>query len=259
VARRKLRVRLPTNYAEQTYASPYWIVRYPHQKRISTATDALLSAQPAALLDYGAGDGKLLFEAFARGLVSTTVVAYEPVVKFSDRLLRGAEACGVSDRVTLVRDHAELANYRFDYITCLSVLEHMPLLQRYAFYDVCQTTLNPNGCVLIDVPVEIGPTLVLKAVARRVLKGRDREYTPRELLRIMLGAIIFDPQRFDPANTDTWIHHHKGFDYRLLQREMAHRFVMTDDVRPTPLGFLPAPLGNQEVFMTALKSSTSQT
>jgi phospholipid N-methyltransferase len=256
VARMKWRVRLPTNYAEQTYASPYWVVRYPHQKRIRTATNALLSAQPTALLDYGAGDGKLLFEAIARGLVSTTVVAYEPVTEFSDRLLRGAEACGASDRITLVRDLAELASHRFDYITCLGVLEHMPLLQRYAFYDVCDATLNPNGRVLIDVPVEMGPTLVLKAVARRMLKGRDREYTPRELLRIMLGAIIYDPQRFDPANTSTWIHDHKGFDYRLLRHEMAHRFEVTG-MRPTPLGLLPAPLGNQEVFMIATKAGIS--
>lgn len=243
-----LKAKLPTGYHEQTYASPYWIVRWPHQKRIKVGVDSLLDAKPQRVLDYGAGDGRVLIEALRAGLEAETIVAYEPVDRFAQQLTDAAEKAGVADRITLVMDYDELSNYTFDVILCLSVLEHMPLPEREKFYRLCESSLS--GEAVIDVPVEIGPTLAVKAIARQVLKGRDKEYTPSQLARIAVGGKVHDPERFDPSHTGTWIHNHKGFDYRLLRREMVGRFSLSRN-RPTPLRYLPAPLGNQEVFFTA--------
>lgn len=98
------------------------------------------------------------------------------------------------------------------------------------------------------MPVEIGPTLFIKAVARRLLKGREKEYTIRGLLRTSLGTVTFDASRFDPTDRRTWIHGHQGFDYRLLREEVAARFRLTGETT-TPVSALPAPLGNQEIFL----------
>ncbi len=241
------RPRLPSGYDEQTYASPYFVVRYPHQVRFRTAIDALIDAQPTALLDYGAGDGHLLVEAIDRGLVTQRIVAYEPVEEFRRELREKVAERNVGDRIQLVRDRAELERETFDYIACLGVLEHMPLPERQAFYDVCLGTLSPDGQILIDVPVEVGPTLLVKNIGRLVLKGREREYDWRELMRIAVGGTVYDPGRFDPSDWRTWIHHHKGFDYRLLRQELGHRFAVTAE-KVTPIPALPAPIGNQEIF-----------
>lgn len=241
--------RPPQTYDESTYASPYWIVRYPHQLRYSSAVSDLLRAEPASVLDYGAGDGRLLVDALGRGLGAEHIVAFEPVEKYAAQLATALAAGGVQDRVEIVRDRDGLAGRRFDYVVCLGVLEHMPLLERQAFYDVCDRTLTPHGRVLVDVPVEIGPALLIKALGRRILKGQPKEYSWPELIRYSLGAVMYDPARFDPADPSTWIQDHRGFDYRLLRAELAYRFDVVDQ-RTTPLPFLPAPLGNQEVFLT---------
>lgn len=244
-----LRPRLPTGYDQQTYASPYFIVRYPHRVRFRTAVDALIEAQPVTLLDYGAGDGHLLIEALDKGLRAHRIIAYEPVEQFADQLLEAIAEHRLDDRIQLVRNRDDLRHEAFDYITCLGVLEHMPLPERQAFYDLCQDTLSPVGRVLIDVPVEVGPTLLVKNLGRLLLKGREKEYGWSELCRIAAGGTTYDPARFDPSDKRTWIHDHKGFDYRLLRRELRYRFSVTGE-RTTPLPVLPAPIGNQEIFFT---------
>lgn len=99
--------RPPTNYAEQTHASPSIIVRYPHRVRYRTAIDAFLTAAPSTLLDYGAGDGHVLVEAINQGLASQRIVAYEPVEEYGNKLLANVAEHGMSDRVHLVRDRKE--------------------------------------------------------------------------------------------------------------------------------------------------------
>lgn len=239
----------PRSYAEQTYASPHWIVRYPHRKRFAVACDAILADRPRALLDYGAGDGRLLVEALRRGLESDRVVAFEPVDSYSEACRAAVAGAGFADRVTVVGDRSALAGERFGFICCLGVLEHMPLPERRAFYAVCDATLAEGGRALIDVPVEVGPTLLVKQFGRMVLKGRPREYGWRDLARIALGGSNGDEGRFDPADTRTWIQDHHGFDYRLLREELESHFDLLGE-RTTPLSRLPAPFGNQEVFFT---------
>ena len=241
--------RLPTNYQEQTYSSPYFVVRYPHEVRFRTAVDALIEAEPTTLLDYGAGDGHLLVEAIDRGLAAQRILAYEPVEKFASKLLENVAEHHLHDRIHLIRHREELRGKAFEYIVCLEVLEHMPLPERQAFYDLCQDSLSTDGRVLIDVPVEVGPTLLVKSLGRLLLKGREKEYEWSELARIAAGGTVYDPGRFDPSDQRTWIENHKGFDYRLFRRELAHRFDVTAE-KTTPVPFLPAPLGNQEIFFT---------
>src|SRR5215211_3481014 len=215
---RWFRARLPSSYEEQTYANPYFIVSYPHKVRFRTAVDALIEARPARLLDYGAGDGHLLVEAVRKGLGTERITAYEPVEEFSHQLSKKISDHGLGDRIRLITDRAELKQ-PFDYIVCLGVLEHMPLPERQAFYDICDVTLSQAGEVLIDVPVEVGPTLLVKNLGRRFLKGREKEYAPTELIRIAAGGMVYDPGRFNPSDERTWIHSHKGFHYRPYRRQ----------------------------------------
>jgi len=219
--------------------------------RYKTAQDTVLAHQPASLLDYGAGDGRLLLDLLVEeGLTTSNIVAYEPVESFRLALHADVQARGLDDRVRVVGDREALADESFDFIACMGVLEHMPLPERLAFYDICDTALTPTGRIFIDVPIEIGLTLLIKSATRMLLKGRKREYDTWTLLRLTLGMKNRDPGRFDPVDQRTWIQNHKGFDHRLFRDELAHRFTIVREHR-TPLALLPAALGNQEVYFHA--------
>ncbi|MEA2193764.1 MAG: hypothetical protein QOG42_198, partial [Solirubrobacteraceae bacterium] len=193
--------------------------------------------------------GDLLFDVVARGYAGR-LVAYEPVELYWRQLSAEVDRRGLGDRIEVVTDRASLRG-PFDFISCLEVLEHMPLPERESFYDLCTSELDAAaGRVLIGVPIEVGPTLLVKSAGRTILKGRTSEYGWRSLLRYSAGAKNYDPARYHAADTRTWITDHKGFDYRLLEDEVGDRGLEILDRRSTPLGWLPAPLFNQERFLT---------
>lgn len=243
----RLKVRAPASYEEQTYESPYWIVRFPHQRRYQFAIDEILASNARTLLDYGTGDAHMLIALHQRQEILESF-GYEPVLDLAADARRRVAVSGLGDRIRILSHVSECEGMQFDCITCLGVLEHMPLPQRELFYDTCEERLAPGGVVVIDVPVEIGPTVLIKEVVRRILKGRLPEYTIAELARRVAGARYRDPGRFDPANESTWIHFHQNFDHRLLLDELAARFRVKRTY-PSPFRRMPAALANQEVFI----------
>jgi len=249
-----LKFRRPRNYEEQTHESPWWLIRYPHQKRFATAAALLLADQPGVLVDYGAGNGETLARVLAdpRGASIELAIAYDP-----DPYMRATaeeKLASHSSRAVVVGDLAELESAlrgrRVDAVACLEVLEHLSLTERQRFYRVCSEILVEGGLCLIDVPVEIGPTLLVKVFGRRVLKGRAREYGLSELLRPTFGMRVRDPERFDPERPDGWVQDHKGFDYRELRDELR-QWMPIERTISTPVGALPPWLCNQTIFLVA--------
>lgn len=239
--------RHPRDYAEQTYASPFRIVRFPHRRRYELATRFIRAAMPGTVLDYGAGDGHLIVELAAMGEPRPLrITLYEPVSSFA-QLAHAAASKTDLVSVTEVVETPDLGQRRFDVIVCLGVLEHMPLPERERFYRICADHLSPRGMCLIDVPIEVGPTLLIKEGVRVVLKARTAEYSATELIRHGVGSVQFDPARFAGDSTETWIHYHTGFDYRLLRAELAARFDIVHEYN-TPFARLPPWLMNQEIF-----------
>lgn len=242
--------RRPQTYAERTYASPHWIVRFPHQRRYAEMAGLVRRLQPHSILDYGSGAGEFLIGLFTDGTAppTATAVAYETMLSPSTLadLETNLAAGNVGGRVTMASRAEHLAG-PFDLVLCMGVLEHMTLTARHEFYDTMDRVLAPGGTIAIDVPVEIGPAVVLKNLVRRTLKRDTRQYRLGELIRIGLGGRVFDPQRFTPTPVqDVFIFHH-GFDHRLLREELASRFDVIDQ-RKTPLNWLPVAC-NQEVIL----------
>jgi SAM-dependent methyltransferase len=244
-----MKVKLPRTYAEQTYASPYRIFRYPHRRRFEEAVAAIRERDPQSLLDYGAGDGYLFERMLEQGKESLPrrVLAYEPSSEYARMLQERLRAVGADSQVEVRQSVGGLGDESFESIVCLSVLEHLPLPERQKFYRLCERHLAENGRCLIEVPVEVGLSLLIKELGRTFLKGRQPGYSLPALIRAVAGRLTFDPNRFDPANQATWIHEHVGFDYRLFAKELEHRFQIVRTF-PTPFLWLPAWLANQEVF-----------
>lgn len=242
------RFRAPDSYAEDTYSHRNFAIRYPHRKRVERVLGVIEELGPTTVLDYGAGDGHL-FKALKEQLAHSPerLVAYEPVPEFARPFEEQVKAGQFGDGVEVVEEFEALRGQHFDLITCMGVLEHMPLLERSKFYGLCDEALGDRGRCLIDVPVEVGPALAIKHLGRTVIKGRPAEQTRRQLIRGTFGGIRYDPLRFDPDDPSTWISSHSGFDYRLFRTELEHRFDLLEQIT-TPFGALPPWLGNQEVL-----------
>jgi SAM-dependent methyltransferase len=240
----------PATYEEATYASPWRLIRYPHRRRVSESIDLLTANDPGTVVDYGAGGGELIASLLAdeRGNGIETAIAYDPNEEATGRL---RERLGDEPRAAVATSieevSAHLAGRGADAISCMGVLEHLPLRERRRFYDFCAEVLSPAGRVVIDVPVEIGPALVVKQFGRRVLKRRDREYERGELLRAVVGIRTVDPARFEAGGGPDFIFTHRGFDHRVFRDELE-RFQDVRDAVTTPIGWLPSWLCNQEVF-----------
>src|SRR5690242_16984663 len=129
------RKRRPRDYREQTYASPFWIVRYPHRARFDACVRAVRSAGARRLLDYGAGDGQFLVRLGKTRGPDVDVVAYEPG-HFASLIPR--DVPGIRRPMRIVESLGEIRGERFDAIVCLAVLEHMPLPERQKFYRLCE-------------------------------------------------------------------------------------------------------------------------
>lgn len=243
--------KLPTTYAEQTHASPYRVIRFAHHRRHRQALEMVLSARPGVLLDYGAGDGHLVAELLEHDVPwLRQAILYEPMSEMGVVLENALGKWISAGRVEIVKHRDELSGLAVDLVLCMGVLEHLPLTERLAFYELCQRKLSSAGRCIVDVPVEVGPTILAKELARILLKGRLPEYCLKDLAKTAVGLKVRDHKRFDPLNDAQFIHYHTGFDYRLLHAELSDRFDVCGPVA-TPFPKLPAWLRNQEVFFVA--------
>lgn len=245
----------PQTYAEATHASPYWIVRYAHQQRATVAVDMMLATRPAVVADWGTGDGLVIERLLDDPRAPELILAFEPgqmVHQLRERLAQHPDGDRVKVCHTLAEVPWALEGRTVDVMACLGVLEHLPVASRACFYDAAERHLSPGGCLVIDVPVEIGPALLVKELGRRVLKRRPPEYSTRALLARTLGRTERDPGRFADFESHAFIGTHRDFDHRHLIEEVEALGYRVTERRNTPVGWAPAPLCNQEVIFRAV-------
>lgn len=216
-------------YSSYTYEHKNFIVRFPHLRRMEIVSRSIKRLAPVSWLDYGAGDGAVFkFLELHFGSSDTKVVLYEPEPEMREQLSENlAEIQNANVRIVGSLD--DIGNMKFDLVTALEVLEHLPLPERTKFYEVLAKHLTPGGSCLIEVPIEYGPVLFLKEFGRRFLKNRKSDYTPHELFMAGTFGIIQDSEgRYDTADTRSFIIPHRGFDINKFTRELQK----IGDIRP---------------------------
>ena len=245
---------MPATYAERTYNSPHRLVRYAHRRRYDLVRMATLETNPDVVLDYGCGEGEMLLSLLSDATSSPDLhaIAFEPWwTRNLNRRLEDYPDRSVTKRITVAVAESDVATGMCDVVCCAGVLEHITLAERFRFYEFAKRVLRQGGRVVIDVPVELGPAVLIKTVGRRVLKHYDSEYSRRELLRAAVGCTQFDSRRYDPRLGDDFFVSHKGFDHRLLAQEMETWGFTIEHVVNSPVPWLPATLVNQEVIIVA--------
>lgn len=233
------------HYARKQIFSRNAVVAWSHQRRFALARELTSDCAGGALLDYGCGDGTFIALAHDSFRESTgTDIDAEQVRDCGERLsalprVRFLPIAALEDR-----DHAS----RYDAVVCMEVLEHCPSdVQPHVIADLARLA-RPGGLVIISVPIEIGPTLVLKQVVRAaaavsgLTEYADRErYRPAEFVRMVMAGNSSHIERpvtvaTTAAGDTVRFHGHKGFNWHALERLVGRAFTIERRLySPVPL------------------------
>ncbi len=241
------------DYARKQIYCPSGVVAWSHGSRFRLA-GRLASAAGAGgrLLDVGCGDGT--FIALTHGAFVDVVGSDIDATQLAECRRRFAQLGGITFVHTSdLLAHAHAGAY--DVVTCMEVLEHCVEAERVNVLQMLHRLVSATGRVIISVPIEVGPSLLGKQLFRAIAAWRGhgdyrhREtYSPRELIAAALARPRLARAEYGVDTPSGRMRYcgHKGFDWRILEREIAQRFTI-EERRFTPLPPL-GPLLNSQVW-----------
>ncbi|MBZ5552114.1 MAG: class I SAM-dependent methyltransferase [Acidobacteriia bacterium] len=95
----------------------------------------------------------------------------------------------------------------FDIVFCLDTLPYVRKNSRAQVIIELRRVLKPGGTIIISLPVEMGASLVLRELLRRLSGSFQQNYKTSDLLR----AILFSPRQQPDENEAASL---VGYDYR---------------------------------------------
>src|ERR1051326_963191 len=246
------------HFAKKQLFSRNRLIAWSHRRRLQVGLELAQEFNGKRVLDYGCGDGSflaMLMQGSAPPLAAVGVEVDPRVIadnrkRFSDQRAVDFELENELDKLS--------EPSTFDVVICMEVLEHMieiePLLERFA------RLLTPSGKLLVSVPVETGPPLLLKQAARRLAGWRgigDYPGTTSYTLRELIKGLLANGKRqhiIRPIHTGSdgrRFHDHKGFNWMRLRNLMGGRFYL-EKTRTSPVGLSPL-LASQIWFLLRKK------
>jgi 2-polyprenyl-3-methyl-5-hydroxy-6-metoxy-1,4-benzoquinol methylase len=249
------------DYARKQIYCPDPVVAWSHGSRFALAARLAAEQRGGRLLDYGCGDGT--FVALTHGMFAEAVGADVDEPQLQDCRRRFGNLSAVRFVATgLLDGSAHDATY--DVVTCMEVLEHCVDAERRRVLGQLARLCRPGGRIIISVPIEIGPSVAGKQLFRALaaFRGlgdyRHREtYSAAELARAVLARpdLARAEYEVESAHGPRRYCGHKGFDWRVLQREVAERFTVRRRLC-SPLPML-GPLLNSQVWFVCTPTVVS--
>ncbi|HET6736482.1 class I SAM-dependent methyltransferase [Mycobacterium sp.] len=239
------------HYYQSQIGSKNKVIAWSHQSRFDKALD-LIGHGTQKLLDYGCGDGTFL------ALAQDRFVEGHGVDVDADQISGCRERLADIDNVNFFTN-AELADPKhdgtYDVVTCMETLEHCtaPVVES-VLVDVARL-VAPNGRVIISVPVEIGPSFMVKQSVRAIARRQgassyqlQEKYPVGQALKMLFarrGTSIDRPVYGEPPLTG---HSHFGFNWRHLRGRVSQH-LKVERTLYTPLGFLGGWFSSQAYFV----------
>lgn len=243
---------VPGGYARKQLGGGSWAIRFGHAARFAHGRRLVAPYRGSRLLDYGCGDGTFL--ARVADLFPDAVGADRAADHVADAAARFAGPHPgirfLTTRDLAAPEHA--GAYRV--VTCMEVLEHCVPADVDAVLADLARLVAPDGVVVVSVPIETGPSFLVKAVARRRAARRgltDYQFYERYAWRDAARMVFAGPGTAIPRpayqSADGPFHSHYGFNWRRLLRQVRGRFGA---VRTTfsPLGWLGGLASSQAWF-----------
>lgn len=254
-ARNQLSVVPEGQFARKQLRCPWKVISWSHGSRFRQACKLVGSDPTGRLLDYGCGDGTFL------GMVADRFAECWGADIAADQI----EDCRARlSAISNVRfcPSAELSatlSHCFATVTCMETLEHCvePVVEKVL--EDLQRLCALDGKVIISVPIEIGPTFLLKYAIRSAAGWRGlsdyryyERYSVADAVRSVFATentVIARPMYGDPG---AQTHSHYGFNWRRLRCRVAQWFSI-ESTSFSPLGVLGGWFSSQVWFVCRQK------
>lgn len=242
------------HYAKKQIFCQNKIIAWSHSSRFITTRSLLEKYATGAgkFLDYGCGDGTFLalVEDLFPEAVGTDILSEQ----ITDCQRRFSDFERISFCLTTELDSPRYNSY-FDVAVCLEVLEHCVSFQLHKVLDSLSRLVKPNGLIIISVPIEIGLSLSIKQITRRIAgmlrQGEyDKSIEPyrlEEFLKMFFATRSTAIER-PVYGGDFPYHGHKGFNWRALRYELNQKLDIELTVF-SPLGWLGGFVSSQVFFI----------
>lgn len=246
------------HYARKQLYCKDRLIAWSHQRRFELALQLSRSFAGKTVLDYGCGDGTFLTLLMnSPSSPSRAVGAEVGADQIDDCRKRLGHIPTLSFLPINELDHPD-HKHLYDCIVCTEVLEHV--VDRAQALDRFQRLLAGGGILIVSVPVEIGLPLAVKQAARRVAGWRrlgdyafTERYSWRESVRSFCAG---DTQHLERpiygAAQGRPYHGHKGFNWKVLRREIRQRFKL-ERTLTSPLSWGGPQLASQVWFVARKK------
>lgn len=242
------------HYAKKQLFSSSRLIAWSHRRRFETGVRLARSLAGKTVLDLGCGDGTFLALLVSGDSAPKHAVGAE----ISAGLVNDCKKrLGHIPELDFVRtddldDSAHRGSY--DGLFCMEVMEHV--VDVVPVITQMHNLLAPGGTLVLSVPVETGPPVLVKQAARRIAGWRgvgDYPGTAPYTLREFAASMFPGPRQHvvRPLHRDdngTEFHDHKGFNWMLLKKRVSEQFTI-ERVLSSPIRWLPPQLGSQVWFI----------
>lgn len=230
-------------------------IAWSHRSRFELGRHLVSRFRGGTLLDYGCGDGTFL------GLVADMFTKAVGADVGDQSLESCRRRFAERPELSFVRIDQLGPEHdgQYDVVTCMEVLEHcIPESIDFALTTM-RRLVSPRGRIIISVPIEIGPSLLLKETLRTVAAWRNlgdykykERYRPAELARMVFATAGTSIQRnrgpMNDAGGPDVFYGHKGFNWRTFRKELERSFEV-EQPRFSPLPVFAGFLSSQVWFV----------
>ena len=244
------------HYAQKQTGCQSRLIAFSHRGRFRTACRLVEPYAGSSLLDYGCGDGSFL----------AMVAERFPVAVGADIDAKQNEDCArrLAGLTNLSFAHtSEIArgahDGRYGVVTCMETLEHVSETALPGVLNDLRRAMAPGGTLIISVPIEIGPTLPLKQIARRIAGWRRlgdyqwmEHYSLSEMTRMAFATHNTRIARPEYSGDHGSYHLHKGFNWRALRQRLREECVVHRTLF-SPFGWSGGLISSQAWFICGVK------
>lgn len=241
------------HYATKQLFSRDRLIAWSHRRRFETGLELARSFAGKTIIDYGCGDATFLTLLDSGPHAPARAVGAEiDAFQVDDCRRRLADRPRLAfTAIAELDDEAHLG--RYDAVICMEVLEHVVDLT--TVIERLWRLLSADGTLLVSVPVETGVPLLVKQATRRVAgwRGIGQYASTSGYTWDEYRASLFPGRRQHivrpvyQADTPHPFHDHKGFNWRVLQDQLAAWFEI-EQVIASPVPLLGPHLATQVWF-----------
>ena len=156
-----------------SYGMPYLYNKYIDiiQKKAFTTPLNALNLKNKSVLDIGCGTGRWCRILADRGAQVTGIDISEKAIALAQRKTRGDDVCFMVSSIA----NLELPPHSFDFITCVTVLQHVTAPEEFErSLSTIKSLLKPDGKLII---MEVAPTTTDNRHSTQVLRVRtEKDY-----------------------------------------------------------------------------------